>query len=82
MPPSSNQDSAVPQPVSWRLPAVLLEAVDNQAALEGVPAEEIAVRVMEAGLSELGLMPHGRCSVRTGVCGAGPLPLPIQQSCS
>jgi hypothetical protein len=82
MPPSTPPDSGLPQPVSWRLPAVLLEAVDNQAALEGVEAEEIAVRVMEAGLSELGLMPRGRCSVRTGVCGVGPLPLPIQQSCS
>jgi hypothetical protein len=60
---------------------MVLEAVENQAALEGVQAEVIAVRVMEAGLSELGLMPHGRCSLRTGVCGAGPLPLPIQQSC-
>jgi len=27
-------------------------------------------------------MPNGRCSVRTGLCGSGPVPLPVQQQSS
>jgi hypothetical protein len=69
----------VPQPASWRLSAVLLAAVESQARVEGVSADEIAARVVEAGLNELGLLPNGRCSLRTGLCGGGPVPLPIQQ---
>jgi len=72
----------VPQPAGWRLPAVLLAAVESQARVEGVSADEIAVRVVEAGLNELGLLPNGRCSLRTGLCGGGPVPLPIQQQVS
>jgi hypothetical protein len=75
-------DKGVPQPAGWRLPAVLLAAVESQAAVEGVTPDVIAARVVEAGLMELGIMLHGRCSVRTGLCGGGPIPLPIQQNLS
>lgn len=68
-----------PIAVSWHLPEVLIEAIDKQAATEAVSSEVIAARVVEAGLSELGLLPNGRCSVRTGLCGSGPVPLPMQQ---
>lgn len=64
----------------WHLPAHLLAAVQAQATLEGVTTDAIAARVVEIGLRELGLMPNGRCSVRTGLCGSGPTPLPMQQS--
>lgn len=66
-------------PARWRLPALLLTAVESQAAIEGVAADVIAARVVETGLRELGLTPHGRCSIRTGLCGGGPEPLAIQQ---
>jgi len=66
--------------VQWQLPAALLDVLEHQAGTEGLPAQRIAARVLEAGLIELGLMPHGRCSVRTGLCGSGPVPLPVQQS--
>jgi hypothetical protein len=58
------------RPVHWQLPAALLDALEHQAGTEGLPAEQIAARVLEAGLIELGLMPNGRCSVRTGLCGS------------
>jgi hypothetical protein len=73
-------ENSDPRSVQWQLPAALLEAIEHQAATEGLPAERIAARVLEAGLIELGLMPNGRCSVRTGLCGSGPVPLPVQQS--
>jgi hypothetical protein len=68
------------RPVQWHLPGGLLDALESQAAIDGVTADVIAARVVEAGLIELGLMPHGRCSVRTGLCGGGPVPLPFQQT--
>lgn len=68
------------RPVHWQLPAWLLNTLEGQADIEGLPAERIAARVLETGLIELGLMPNGRCSVRTGLCGSGPVPLPVQQS--
>lgn len=73
----SNGD--MPQPAGWRLPPVLVAVVESQARVEGVSADAIATRVVEAGLNELGLLPNGRCSLRTGLCGGGPVPLPIQQ---
>lgn len=73
------KDGDVPQPAGWRLPAVLLAAVQFQAGVEGVSPDVVAARVVEAGLNELGLMPNGRCSLRTGLCGGGPIPLPVQQ---
>ena len=66
--------------VHWQLPAVLLDALKRQADIEELPAEQFAAHVLEAGLIELGLMPNGRCSVRTGLCGSGPVPLPLQQN--
>ena len=68
------------RPVNWQLPAALLDALEHQAGTEGLPAEQIAARILEAGLIELGMMPNGRCSVRTGLCGSGPVPLPLQQT--
>jgi hypothetical protein len=65
--------------VQWQLPDGLLEALEHQAAIEELAPELLAARVLEAGLIELGIMPNGRCSVRTGLCGSGPVPLPIQQ---
>lgn len=65
--------------VQWHLPAWLVEALESQAASEGQQLDLLAARVLEAGLTELGLMPHGRCSVRTGICASGPVPLPVQQ---
>jgi hypothetical protein len=50
------------RPVNWQLPAALLDALEHQAGTEGLPAEQIATRVLEAGLIELGMMPNGRCS--------------------
>jgi hypothetical protein len=67
------------QSVQWQLPAGLLEALEQQAAIEQLPPDLLAARVLEAGLIELGMMPNGRCSVRTGLCGSGPVPLPVQQ---
>ena len=67
-------------PVRWQLPAWLIEAIESHAASEELSAELLASRVLEAGLIELGLMPNGRCSVRTGLCGNGPVPLPMQQN--
>ena len=68
------------RPVHWQLPAALLDALEHQAGTEGLPAEQIAARMLEAGLIELGMMPNGRCSVRTGLCGSGPVPLPQRQT--
>ncbi len=68
------------RPVHWQLPAALLDALEHQAGTEGLPAEQIAARILEAGLIELGMMPNGRCSVRTGLCCSGPVPLPLQQT--
>lgn len=65
--------------VSWKLPEELLHPLLMQAALENVPVDVVTARVLEAGLIELGLMPNGRCSVRTGLCSGGPVPLPMQQ---
>jgi hypothetical protein len=73
-------ETSDPRSVQWQLPAALLDALEHQAGTEGLPAERIAARVLEAGLTELGLMPNGRCSVRTGLCGSGPVPLPVQQN--
>ncbi|MFQ6540310.1 MULTISPECIES: hypothetical protein [Aphanothece] len=70
------------KPVHWHLPEALLDALRSQAAIDGVAVEVIAAWVVEAGLIDLGLMPNGRCSLRTGLCGGGPVPLPIQQSAS
>ncbi len=70
------------QSVQWQLPAGLLEALEQQAAIEELPPDLLAARVLEAGLIELGMMPNGRCSVRTGLCGSGPVPLPVQQQSS
>ncbi len=70
------------QSVQWQLPAGLLEALEQQAAIEELPPNLLAARVLEAGLIELGMMPNGRCSVRTGLCGSGPVPLPVQQQSS
>jgi len=67
-------------PVQWQLPAWLIEAIENHAASEDLSAELLASRVLGACLIELGLMPNGRCSVRTGLCGNGPVPLPVQQN--
>ena len=68
------------RPVHWQLPASLLDALEHLAGTEGLPAEQIAARILEAGLIELGMMPNGRCSARTGLCGSGPVPLPLQQT--
>ena len=68
------------RPVHWQLPVELLDALEHQAGTEGLPAEQIAARILETGLIELGMMPNGRCSVRTGLCGSGPVPLPLQQT--
>ena len=68
------------RPVHWQLPVELLDPLEHQAGTEGLPAEQIAARILEAGLIELGMMPNGRCSVRTGLCGSGPVPLPLQQT--
>jgi hypothetical protein len=65
--------------VCWDLPAELLDPLRRQAELESVPVDVVTARVLAAGLIELGWMPYGRCSVRTGLCGGGPAPLPIQQ---
>ena len=73
-------DTSYLRPVNWQLPAALLDALEHQAGTEGLPAEQIATRVLEAGLIELGMMPNGRCSVRTGLCGSGPVPLSLQQN--
>jgi hypothetical protein len=35
---------------------------------------------LPAWLIELGLMPNERCSGRTGLCGNGPVALPVQQT--
>ena len=68
------------RPVHWQLPAALLDALEHQTSTEGLPPEQIAARILEAGLIELGMMPNGRCSVRTGLCGSGPVPLSLQQN--
>ena len=64
----------------WQLPAWLIEALESHATSDGLSAELLAARLHEAGLIELGLMPNGRCSVRTGLCGNGPVTLPVQQN--
>ncbi|MFN4866074.1 MAG: hypothetical protein ACK5GZ_07120 [Cyanobium sp.] len=55
-------ESSDPRSVQWQLPAALLDALEHQAGTEGLPAERIAARVLEAGLIDLVLMPNGRCS--------------------
>ena len=55
-------ESSDPRSVQWQLPAALLDALEHQAGPEGLPAERIAARVLEAGLIDLVLMPNGRCS--------------------
>ena len=47
-------ESSDPRSVQWQLPAALLDALEHQAGTEGLPAERIAARVLEAGLIELG----------------------------
>jgi hypothetical protein len=74
------QHTPGPQAANWQLPPQLLSVVESQAALEGVAAEVIATRLLQAGLNDLGLQPQGRCSLRIGLCGAGPVPLPLQQN--
>jgi hypothetical protein len=81
---SSDEALSVPafMSVCWELPAELLHPLRRQAELESVPVDVVTARVLAAGLIELGWMPFGRCSVRTGLCGGGPVPLPIQQQSS
>lgn len=69
----------VSQTVRWQLPAELLAALAALAAADGSTIEAAAAQVLQHGLQEIGVAPHGRCSLRTGLCSEGPKPLPLQQ---
>jgi hypothetical protein len=68
------------QQVHWYLPATLVTAIESLATAEGTATELMVSQILSRGIAEAGLTPHGRCSVRTGLCSEGPTLLPIQQS--
>lgn len=67
------------QQVHWHLPTTLVTAIESLAIAEGMATELMVSQILSRGIAEAGLTPHGRCSVRTGLCSEGPTLLPIQQ---
>ncbi|MEB3199600.1 MAG: hypothetical protein VKK62_03600 [Synechococcaceae cyanobacterium] len=65
-------------PVLWSLPSDLLHHLEQQARSEGISPQDLAVRLLAAGVEpEAG--GSGRCSLRIGLSSEGPRPLPLQQ---
>jgi hypothetical protein len=72
--------AAQQQQVHWHLPTTLVTALESLATVEGTSTELMVSQILSRGIAEAGLTPHGRCSVRTGLCSEGPTLLPMQQS--
>ena len=61
------------------LPDLLVGALQLQAESEAIPLKVLLSRLIQSGAIAEGISVNGRCSLRTGLCSEGPLPLPLQQ---
>lgn len=66
------------------LAAELQQRLQRAAAGAGLSPDLLAAQLLSAGLErfeaeQAAALAAGRCSLRTGSCTAGPLPLPVQQ---
>lgn len=82
--PSPSLASSDPQP-TW-LEGDLLHRVRQAAAASGMSVAAICEQWVRDGLEHFEAHQHagdldgsGRCSLRTGTCSLGPVPLPVQQ---
>ncbi|MFM9104502.1 MAG: hypothetical protein ACKOPS_25615 [Cyanobium sp.] len=80
---SPSQASAPALGLTWHNEA-LRQRVEAAAAHAGLSAAEICEQWLLQGLEEAEHQralneAGGRCSLRTGTCTAGPVPLPVQQ---
>jgi hypothetical protein len=75
--------SSSPAPDDAAEAAALSARIAAAAAHAGIAEATIRERWLREGLERFeaqhGLEGSGRCSVRTGTCTVGPVPLPVQQ---
>ncbi|MFM7362002.1 MAG: hypothetical protein ACKO6F_06575 [Cyanobium sp.] len=57
----------------------LVAAAGRQGVQLATLCEQWLLEELERHEHAHGVNPAGRCSVRTGLCSSGPLPLPLQQ---
>ena len=78
-PPEAAERSAAADPSSEDLSARIAAAAAHAGSSEAALREQWLQEGLERYEALHGLQAAGRCSLRTGTCTVGPVPLPVQQ---